>query len=116
MSENKNPEDLVQEFLEELKKTKKEIGPQIKQLVREAQLKMEEAERLSEIHGLPFEVELYYGTYVPKVFVNVSREFDEMGVDIGEFADEVYNIIDANPCEPYEGAIERGWWQPSRFC
>ena len=108
-------EDIENEYLDELKKLVLEHGQEIKLKLKKAENAIAEAVDLSEKYGIPFEASMFYGTFVPKKFVDKANELDELGVDVGEFCDTVYDLFDVNPSDP-EGEVFPGWWQPSRFC
>jgi hypothetical protein len=109
-------ETFIEEFEKELLETHEKHSAEINTLLEEINEKMLKAQSISEKYGLPFDANMFFGTYVPKSFVEKANQYDELGGDIGELGDLTSDLIDVCPNEPYDGLIEHGWWQPSRFC
>lgn len=121
--EHKSTDDIIKEIAKEFAEKKRLYGKEIQEKVTAAKNMLKEAEALAEKYGLPFDVDGYYGTFVPSSVADKLREIDEILEEsdgrydrymlteaVGRAAN-VYNVFDDEAEE-----FTRGWWVPSRFC
>lgn len=119
----KSTDDIIDEISKEFAERQRLYGKEIQDKVNEASRMIKEAEELSEKYELPFDLDAYYGTFVPNSVADKLEEIDRI-LDEGDESYESYMLTEivGGAVGVYKlfdhdyGEFIRGWWVPSRFC